>query len=62
MTDQQSPAIKEWAVVDESCNCKRIVRHEEIARQMLDDIERVFPNSAGPFHLEHRLVSRWARV
>lgn len=59
------PTKTEWAVVDESCHCRRVVRSEALAREILES-GTIWPpgdsREPGPLHLERREVSEWERV
>jgi len=54
---------EEWAVVDDSCRCRRTFRTREAAEKILAT-GRLMPNrevSPVPLRLEKRLVTNWER-
>lgn len=58
----QAALREEWCVVDDSCNCRRIVRTRAAAERVLATGRLMPSREPGPLRLEHRFVTEWERA
>lgn len=54
--------IEEFAVVDDSCQCRRTCRSLEAAQRILATGRLMPGREPGPLRLEKRLVTAWEPV
>lgn len=54
--------VEEFAVVDDSCKCRRICRSLEAAQRILASGRLMPDREPGPLRLEKRVVTAWEPV